>query len=334
VPGNLGELEPMADAGAVALKAFMVQTPGWERCDDGTLLDAMREAARLGLPLAVHAEDQELVAYGEARERRRRDVAAHAAAHDERAETAAIQRALLLARWAGCRLHVVHVGSREGLALLRDAPAASGEGAISLLTLDAGDRDRLGPRARIAPPIRERATVEALWDGLADGTLRWIGSDHSPYPPRLKAGDDVWEAPDGAPSIETCFPLALSEGRRRGIPLERLATLCGASASRAYGLYPRKGTLQPGADADLALVDLEARWTIEPAALHAKHRWSLSEGAPVTCRVVATIRAGEPAYADGEVLAPPGSGTWLRSARSESSSDPSPVSAHRTSAPL
>jgi allantoinase len=336
VPGNVAELDPMARAGAVAFKAFMVETPGWERCDDGTLLDAMGEAARLGLPFAVHAEDQELVAHGEARERAagRHDVAAHAAAHDEHAETAAIQRALLLARWAGCRLHVVHVGSREGLALLRAASVGVGEGAISLLTLDAADRDRIGPRARIAPPIRGRATVEALWLALADGTLRWIGSDHSPYPPPLKAGEDVWEAPDGAPSIETCFPLALSEGRKRGIPLDRLATLCGAGAARAYGLYPRKGALQPGADADLALVDLDRRWTIQAEALHSKHRWSLSEGAEVTARVVATIRAGELAYADGEVLAPPGSGEWLRSARSESSSDPSPVSAHSTSAPL
>ena len=341
VPGNLAELEPMARAGAVALKAFMVETPGWERCDDGTLLAAMREAARLGLPFAVHAEDQELVAYGEARERAagRSDVAAHARAHDERAETAAIQRALLLARWAGCRLHVVHVGAAEGLALLRAESTggrggAVGEGAISLLTLDAAERDRLGPRARIAPPVRERATVEALWAALADGTLRWIGSDHSPYPPALKAGGDVWEAPDGAPSIETCFPLALSEGRKRGLPLERLATLCGAGAARAYGLYPRKGALLPGADADLALVDLDSRWTIDPAALHSKHRWSLSEGAAVTGRVVATIRAGALAYADGGVLAPPGSGEWLRSARSESSSEPSPVSAQSTSAPL
>ncbi len=138
--------------------------------------------------------------------------------------------------------------------------------------------------------MRERATVEALWSALGDGTLRWIGSDHSPYPPSLKAGDDVWAAPDGAPSIETCFPLALSEGRRRGLGLERLATLCGAAASRAYGLYPRKGALLPGAD--------------------------------------------ELAYADGEVLAPPGSGEWLRSERSESSSEPSPVSAQSTSAPL
>jgi allantoinase len=105
VPGNVAELEPMARAGAVALKAFMVETPDWERCDDGTLLDAMREAARLGLPFAVHAEDQELVAHGEARERAagRHDVAAHAAAHDERAETAARPAAPLVGRGGGGR---------------------------------------------------------------------------------------------------------------------------------------------------------------------------------------------------------------------------------------
>jgi dihydroorotase-like cyclic amidohydrolase len=146
----------------------------------------------------------------------------------------------------------------------------------------------------------------------------------------------VWEAPDGAPSIETCFPLALSEGvHRRGLSLERFATLSAGAAARAYGLYPRKGALLPGvSDADLTLVDLHARRRIDAAALHVKHRWSLSDGADVTGRVVATVRGGELAYADGEVLAPPGSGELLRSARSAASSDPSPDRAQSTSAPL
>jgi dihydroorotase-like cyclic amidohydrolase len=131
----------------------------------------------------------------------------------------------------------------------------------------------------------------------------------------LKAGGDVWEAPDGAPSIETCFPFALSEARRRGIGLERFAALSSGAAARAYGLHPRKGALLPGSDADLALVDLAATWRIDAGALHVKHRWSLSEGAEVSGRVVATVRAGGLAYAEGEVLAPPGSGELLRSAR-------------------
>jgi allantoinase len=315
VPGNVGEMEPLARAGARAFKAFMVETPGWERCDGDDLLAAMREAARLGLPLGVHAESQALVEAGEARERSagRRDVAAHAAAHDEREEAEAIGRALELARRAGCRLHVVHVGAREALGRLGRSPWARGEGAISLLCLDAAERDRLGPRARIAPPIRSRATVEALWGALAGGTLRWVGSDHSPYPPALKAGEDVWAVPDGAPSIETCFGLLLSEGvHRRGLSLERFAALSSAEAARAYGLWPRKGALRPGeSDADVAIVDLDRRWVVEPGALHHKHPWSLHEGASVTGRVVATVRRGELAFADGEVLAPPGSGKLL-----------------------
>jgi allantoinase len=315
VPGNVGEMELMARAGARAFKAFMVETPGWERCDGEDLGAAMREAARLGLPVGVHAECQALVAAGEARERAagRRDVAAHAAAHDEAEELEAIERAVALALEHGCRLHVVHVGAREALPLLARSPGVRGEGAISLLCLDAAARDRIGPRARIAPPIRERDTVEALWRALAEGTLRWVGSDHSPYPPALKAGDDVWAVPDGAPSIETCFALLLSEGvHRRGLPLERFVTLSSAEAARAYGLWPRKGALVPGeSDADLAIVDLTARWTVEPAGLHHKHPWSLHEGAEVTGRVVATVRRGELAYADGEVLAAPGSGALV-----------------------
>jgi allantoinase len=312
VPGNAGELEGMAAAGAVAVKAFMVDAAGWARCDDDDLLVAMREAARLGLPFGVHAERQEVVVAGEARERvgGAADVAAHARAHPESAEEAAIAVAIELAARAGCHLHVVHVGAARALPLFRAAGHAHAEATIHPLTLDADDRDRLGPRARLAPPLRDRATVEALWRGIADGTIEWVGSDHSPYPPSLKDRDSIWDVPDGAPGVETCFPLLLSEGvHRRGLPLERFAALSSAAAARAYGLHPRKGALVPGAsDADLAIVDLHARWTIDACKLHYRHPWSLHDGTAVTGRVAATIHAGRLAYADNEVLAAPGSG--------------------------
>jgi allantoinase len=312
VPGNTGEMEAMRDLGARAFKAFMVRTNGYDHCDSADLLEAMLEAARLGLPLGVHAESDDLV---HAREERmkaegRDDVRAHAWAHDEFTEYEAIHRAIALAAEAGCRLHVLHVNAAAALPEIAAAPHVVGEAQIGFLSLDADDYERAGAWARFSPPLRPRPTVEALWRALADGVLEYVISDHSGYPPELKDVASIWDAADGVPAVQTCYPVLLSEGvHRRGIPLERFATLSSARAARLYGLYPRKGALQPGAsDADLAIVDLQRTWRIDPADLFYKHPWTVQEGAEVTGAVVATVRRGALVHADGEVLAEPGSG--------------------------
>jgi allantoinase len=312
VPGNVAEMEGMRDLGARAFKAFMIRTAGYVHCDSGDLLEAMREAARLDLPLGVHAESDDIVRVRTERMLTdgRRDAAAHAWAHDEFSEYEAIHRAIALAHEAGCRLHVLHVNAQAALSEIAAAEHVAGEAQIGFLTMDEGDYLRHGPRARFSPPLRPRETVEALWSGVASGILEYVISDHSGYPLTMKDVESVWEAADGIPTVQTCYPLLLSEGvARRGLSLERFVTLSSSRAARLYGLYPRKGALVPGAsDADLALVDLAQRWTIDESKLFYKHAWTPQAGMEITGAVVATVRRGELVFAGGEVLAGAGTG--------------------------
>ena len=315
VPGNVGEMAAMRELGARAFKAFMVDVPGYPYCDTGSLLDAMREAARLGLPLGVHAESEEII-----RPRRERAIADgrttardHAAVHDEFSEYEAIHRAIALAAEARCRLHVLHVNTPAALPEIAAAPNVVGEAQIGFLTIDEEAYFRCGPYARFSPPSRSRATIETLWRAVADGTLRYVISDHSGYPPELKEVASIWDAADGVPAVQTCYPALFSEGvHRRGLSFERFATLSSGEAARLYGLYPRKGALLPGvSDADLAIVDPDRRFTLRARDLLYRHPWTVQEGLELRGAVIATVRRGELVYADGEVLAEPGEGAHV-----------------------
>jgi allantoinase len=312
VPGNAAELEPMASLGARAFKAFMREVDGYPWCDSDALLEGMREAARLDLPFGVHAESDPLVKARTARMRAegRNDARAHMWAHNPFTEREAITRAIAISREAGCRLHVMHVSAVDALDEIAAADHVVGEAQIGFITMDSDDYVRHGAWARFSPPLRERADVERLWEALAVGTLEYVISDHSGYPPEMKEVATIWEAADGVPAVQTCYPLLLSEGfHRRGLPLERVVSLSSSAAARLYGLYPRKGAMLPGAsDADLAIVDLDAEWILDPGELHYKHPWTPQAGTAIKGRVVATIRRGELVYADGEVLAGAGNG--------------------------
>lgn len=312
IPGNLGEMEGMRDLGARAFKAFMVDVPGFPYCNTGNLFDAMREAARLGLPLGVHPESEEMIA-----PRRERAIAEgritardHASVHDEFEEYEAIHRAIALAAEAGCRLHVLHVNTPGALPEIAAAPNVVGEAQIGFLTIDEDDYFRIGPYARFSPPSRNRTTIEKLWRAVAEDTLEYVISDHSGYPPEFKDVVSIWDAADGVPAVQTCYPALLSEGvHERGLSLERFAVLSSVRAARLYGLYPRKGAILPGvSDADLTIVDTERRWTLRAEDLLYRHPWTVQEGRAFRGAIVATVRRGELVFADGQVLAHPGTG--------------------------
>jgi allantoinase len=315
VPGNTGEMEEMRNLGARAFKAFMIDVPGYPWCDTAHLFDAMREAARLRVPLGIHAESHELVSLRRQRAIQEGRIGArdHAAVHDEFEEYEAVHRAIALAHETGCRLHVLHVNSVAALAEIAREPTVVGEAQIGFLTVDEDRYFEVGPRARFSPPARSRATIDRLWDGLASGTLRYVISDHSGYPLDLKDVASIWDAADGVPSVQTCYPVLLSEGvHKRGLSLERFVSLSSTQAARLYGLYPRKGAILPGvSDADLALVDLQREWELRADDLLYKNPWTIQEGLRVRGAVAATVRRGELVYADGEVLATPGSGVHL-----------------------
>src|SRR5262249_38178771 len=216
----------------------------------------------------------------------------------------------------GAQVHFVHVSTpaaAERIAAARAAGvAASLETCPHYLALDEDDLARLGPIAKCAPPLRPRAMVDALWQHVLAGDVDCIASDHSPCPPEDKerGKDDIWRAWGGIAGVQTMLPVLLTEGvQRRGLPLPHLVRLVAANPARRFGLYPRKGALRVGSDADLTVLDLEREWTLQADDL--RTRWPIN---PFIGRqfhgAVAAVR-GTIVYQDGQVTAPPGHGQLL-----------------------
>jgi allantoinase len=315
----------LQDEGVLAFKAFLcASSPGYPRLDDAALLDCLRIVRDLDAMLIVHAENHDLLQAGLARMAAagRTDPLAHAESRPPIVETEAVARAIHLARHVGARLHVAHVSTAAaaravGAARVDGAPITC-ETCPQYLVLDTSDLERLGPLARCAPAVRAREEVEALWPLVADGTISAICSDHSPYALAEKEAGyaDIFRAPLGLNIIQVMLPSIVDEGvHRRGLSLARFANLSASEPARLLGLYPTKGSLRVGADADLALWDLDQEWLVRREDLLSKHPWTPLEGRTLRGRVVRTIRRGETIYADGSIRADPGSGRFVTAPR-------------------
>jgi allantoinase len=283
VPGNVRRLAELAELGVVGFKAFMAPSgiEDFEAVDDGTLYDGMAEAARLGLPVAVHAENAQLVSRAPAG-RSWRD---WCASRPIVAELEAIQRAALFAEETGCSLHVVHVSTARGVRLVAEARArgvdVTCETCPHYVLFAEDDLERLGAVAKCAPPLRARGEVDALRAEL--GSVDLIASDHSPSPASMKTGDDVFAIWGGISGCQSLLATVLTEG----LPLE-LVTSRPAERLR----LPGKGRLEPGYDADIVLVEPEAEWELAADELRYRHRHSPYVGRRFRSRVVRTLVRG------------------------------------------
>jgi allantoinase len=334
VPGDVDRLDELAERGVVGFKAFMADsgTPEFEAADDLTLLEGMARAARLGLPVAVHAESNELTGRLAARAAAagRTAMRDYLASRPVIAELEAIGRALAFAGETGCALHVVHVSTGRAVALIaraRDAGVdVSCETCPHYLVLDEDDAVLLGAIAKCAPPLRPAADVDALWDELVAGCVDLVATDHSPCPPELKAGDDLLTAWGGIAGAQTLLALLWDAGVAAGrLAPPDLARLLSRAPAGRFGLAPGKGVLAPGADADLVLVDPAATWRIERHDLHDRHRLSPFAGQTLSGRVVRTILRGRTVALDGRPVGPPTGRVLRRGAGHED---------HRGAAPI
>jgi allantoinase len=167
------------------------------------------------------------------------------------------------------------------------------------------DAEALGNVAKCAPPLRAREESEALWHALARGTLPMVASDHSPAPWALKSGDDTFAAWGGISGCQTLLALLLSEGHRaRGLELDLIARVTSRYVARRFG-FPGKGRVEPGADADLVLVDLTALEEVSAEDLHYRHRHSPFLGRTLSARIARTLVRGRTVFADGRIVGPP-----------------------------
>jgi allantoinase len=322
-PPSLLHIRGQYDEGAPGFKAFMADSdPSYPHVDDAQFLEGMREVAAFDGLVLVHAENDTLLQANRSRLRAagRRDPLAHHESRPAFVEEEAVNRALFLAWHAGVRLQIVHGSSPVSADLVRQARARGQRATIEVcphhLLLDLDDLVRLGPYGVCAPALRERRLVEGMWDAVLDGTIDCLVSDHAAYVRETEkepGWEDIFEAMLGCQVIQETVPLVLDEAfHRRGMALDHFARFSSTNAARIAGLYPRKGTILPGSDADLALYDLQADWTVDAASQqYSKNPWSPFDGRPVGVRCVRTIVRGETVQVDGEIVAQPGHGRFL-----------------------
>jgi allantoinase len=276
VPGNDRDLPALLDAGVLGAKAFMVYSgiPEFPAAAARDLAAAMPLLAARGVPLLAHAELDGPVDLppGPGTSYRR-----YLASRPSAWEVHAIEVLIDLCRATRCPVHVVHLATADALPLLAAARAeglpVTVETCPHYLHFTAETIPDADTRFKCAPPIREAAHREALWAALASGVIDLIASDHSPCPPGMKdpEGGDFFKAWGGIASLQLGLPVILTECRRRGLPPARIARWMAAAPARLAGLYPRKGVIAPGADADLVVVDPEASFTVRGTDLRHRH---------------------------------------------------------------
>jgi allantoinase len=318
---NLHEMEALARAGTVAYKVFLGPTTGdLPSPDDGQIVEALARAAGVGLSLGVHAENPGLVAAATARLRAagRVDARAHAEARPPLAEVEAVQRMICFARATGAHLHVFHLTTGAAVDLVRRAKAdglrVTAETCPHYLTLTVDDLARLGSLAKMNPPLRTPVDVEALWAGLRDGALDVVATDHAPHALDEKTRPVVWDNASGISSVQFLLPLLLEHVARGRLGLTDVVRLAAEAPARLYGLYPRKGAIAVGGDADLVLVDLDRAAPIRADAMESKVRLTPFDGLECRGWPVVTVSRGRVVMRDEQVVGPPGHGRFVRPA--------------------
>ena len=314
VPGSVGRMGELAERGVVGFKAFMSNSgiEDFPASDDLTLYEGMREAARLGCIVAVHAENDTLTGLLARRAiaEGRTGVRDYLLSRPVVAELEAIERAILYASDTGCSLHIVHVSSGRGVSLVAQARErgvdVSCETCPHYLVLTEDDVEGIGALAKCAPPVRSKQEQDELWAYLLDGALPMVTSDHSPAPASMKGGDDFFKIWGGISGCQSLLSLLLTEGYwERDLPLTTLARVTSAYVAQRFGVSPRKGRIEAGADADLVLLDLDGSSLLQANDLLYRHQHSPYVGRTLRGRVVRTLVRGTTVYLDGKIVSEP-----------------------------
>ena len=331
-PGLLleSEVEGMAQAGAIAFKLFMTEAPpgredefeGLIAPDLATIGAALELTRETGLRCAVHCEDQSLIDWytRQARDRSVEDWQRHLMSRPAVVETTAIAGVLQLARALGAPVHIVHASAKASMDLIRAAKSAgapvTAETCPHYLMFTNAELERVGPYGKINPPVRQTEDRDALWQGLHDGVLDFVATDHAPLTAAEKeaAWGNIIDAPPGHPGVEALVPLLLTWGLDGTFTLERSVELLASNAARSFGLYPRKGVLRPGSDADICVFDPRRKALLNGSAWLTKGAEAsrLYRDLPVGGSVHATVVGGRVAYREGSIVGQPGCGAWLR----------------------
>jgi dihydropyrimidinase len=332
-PTTVEGLQDAIKMGITSFKMFMTyKKRGNRQCSDEHILQAMEVIAAHGGLLQIHAENGDMIEYLEnkAMAEGRVKPVDYPATAPPIAEAEAINRVITLAQITDCPLYIVHLTTRAGLERIKQAQATGQrvwtETCPQYLLLTDAVYETFGPFAKIGPPLRSADLVNqsALWEGSAQGYIATIGSDHSVYAREAKekgwhnifVSEDGQSIPFGAPSMETLVPLMYNEGVvKRGLPISWMARVLAENPARLFGIYPRKGVIRPGADADLLIWDADGDRTIRAADLCSRSGFTPYEGWQVQGAPWMTLLRGKVLLRDGKLQQSSGYGQFLPASR-------------------
>jgi dihydropyrimidinase len=296
--------------GIRSFKFYMSGMPGIVKSvTDDVLLDGFRTVAGLGPDAiaCVHCETGALIdrARSELQKKKEGTLADWEFAHPADAEALAIQTALYLAKVAGAHLYVVHLSSRQGLEVVRNARRQGMHFTVETTTpyLGIASDDPNGFLVKMVPPVRTKDHHDALWQGVREGSINTVGTDNTSRARASKnPGGGLHGSRPGLPALGTHLPALLHYGRLRGIPLELLVDRATRCPAKVYGIYPQKGTIAVGSDADLAIVDLDLERVVRAEDLCGMSDFSPFEGKTLRGWPVATIKAGQIVARNGKIV--------------------------------
>ena len=317
-PKKLPEVQDIVAEGAVGFKLFMgCQIGGLNIDDDQALQNAFKEAAKLNVSVAVHAEDKESLTINEnkIKQAKKSGTVDFLRAHTEVVELKAIQRLLKVSEQTDVRLHFCHVSTAEGLNAITDAKKSGRKITCEVtpnhLLLSSDDLKRYGQMVIMVPPLRSKTHVEALWKGLEDGSVDALGSDHAPHARSEKSDSSVWEVKVGVPGLETTLSLILALVKKNRLNLTQVVQLLAEKPAEIYGLNDR-GRLEQGKNADLTVVDFNRQFKIDASKFKSKAKFSPYDGWAVQGKPVKTIVNGILVFDEGEIVVKGGSGLIVR----------------------
>ncbi len=317
-PKRLEEIAEVVKAGAVGFKAYLSsRIGGIDVDDDELLLAAFREAAAQGVPVAVHAEDREIIEEQrrELEAAGRNDADAYVKAHPPEAEAQSIRRVLRLVKNSGVHVHFCHVSSALGLnAILmakKEGLAVTCEVTPHNLLLSSGQYGISGFFALTDPPLRTQEDVSALWSALKPGFIDVIASDHAPHAFEEKNVDSVWEAKPGVPGLETTLSLLLTKVNEGRLSLAELVRLTAEEPAKIFHLSKR-GVLEEGNWADLVVVDMKHEHVIDSSEFFSKAKYSPFDGMHVKGKPLKTFVNGKLVMDEGEMVSESGTGHVVR----------------------
>ncbi len=274
--------------------------------DDGVIYQILKKVGGMEIPPvpAVHCEADEIIRYTE-EEAHRQGLTGLKAWNEARpyfTEELAVMKAGYLARITKSPVYIVHLSTKEGLEVVRAEKIRGtkiiAETCVHYLSMN---DEEMSPFGKINPPIRSQEHVEKLWEGILDGSITCVGTDHGAKHRSTKM-KDIWGASLGFPGMETTLAIMIDESRKRGIPLTKVAEVCSYNNAKVFSLLPQKGTICPGSDADLVFVDMEKEVVISPDILHSISGFSPYEGRKVKGWPVLTMLRGEVIYENGKMV--------------------------------